>query len=172
MKETDSDFQKAIEFSMLWCKAWEAEEITDEVLAERVSELLESLNGARGFLVIALASDFPLLDRLPDPLLIQMRAAGEMMVDLLVKNLAMSTAMAVHHQRKADEKQEASSRRITLRCQEILRLLEPNIVKKRLEVLLTAIEGRGKDVLFLDKWNYDQEQKLEIASKANDVAEE
>ena len=56
-----------------------------------------SCDGARGFFVISLAGDSPLMDRLPDPLQMQLRAAGDGVVDLTVRNLAMSTAMALHH---------------------------------------------------------------------------
>ncbi len=171
MKETESDFQKAIEFSMLWCKAWEEGELSDEVLADKVSELTNSLNGVRGFLAFCLSSDCPLLDRLPEPLVIQLRASGEIVIDITVKNLAMSTAMAIHHQRNSDRKTQKVSERITERCSELLRLLEPNAVKRRLEKLIDGIEGKGADVIFLKKWGYDQEQKQAIRSSINNVAE-
>ena len=40
--------------------------------------------------VISLAGDSPLMDRLLDPLQPQLRAAGDGVVDLTVRNLAMS----------------------------------------------------------------------------------
>ena len=39
------------------------------------------------------------------PLVLALRSAGEGVVDLSVRNLAMSTAMALHHQRQGDRGQ-------------------------------------------------------------------
>ena len=70
-----------------------------------------------------------------------------------------------------DAKQQIGSERVTARCTELLRLLEPNQVKKRLERLLAATKGEGDDINFLNRWNYDKEQKLAIASTIYAVAE-
>ena len=164
-------FEQAINASMLWCKAWDEGEISDEVLADRVAELLASRNGARGFFVVSLSSDSPLLDRLSDPLAIKLRAAGSSIIDLTVRNLAMSTAMALDHGRKANITQQIASERIKTRCLEILRLLDPAGVKNRLERLLEATKGTGEDLAFLNKWNYDSEQRNAIAKSVNAVAE-
>ena len=102
----------------------------------------------------------------------QLRAAGEGVVDLTVRNLAMSTAMAMHHQRAGDMAQQAGSKRVTSRCTELLRLLEPQSVKTRLEQLLEAVEhNRGEDVAFLNRWGYDDEQKHAITASIEAIAE-
>ena len=155
----------------MWCNSWEAGELSDEVLAERVSELLETSTGARGFFAISLSSNSPLMDRLPEALIFQLREAGEMVVDLVAKNLAMSTAMALHHQRNKNFKQQFGSQNITRRCLELLKVLEPFSVKKVLESLLEATKGKGKYADFLNKWNYDDDQKLKIAAAINLIAE-
>ena len=171
MSTIEPTFKQAINASMLWCNAWENEELSDEVLADRVAELLASRDGARGFFVISLASDCPLMDRLPDPLLVQLRAAGGIVIDLTVRNLAMSTAMAIEHKRKGDFEQQACSERITARTVELLRLLEPNQVKSRLEIMLEAtVNSNGSDMEFIRKWGYNNEQKLAITSTIYNVA--
>ncbi len=172
MNEKEPSFEQAMNAAMIWCKAWEEEQLSDEVLAERVSELMASRNGARGFFVIMLATDCPIMDRLPEPLVIRLREAGEIVVDLTVRNLAMSTAMSVYHQRLKDDKQQAGSDRVTARCRDLLRLLDPMQVKKRLEKLLDATNGKGDDVLLFNRWGYDKEQKLAIASTVYSVAEQ
>ena len=171
MNTKEPTFEQAINATILWCKAWETGELSDEVLADRVSELLASRNGTRGFFVISLSSDCPLMDRLPESLILRLRAAGDIVVDLSVRNLAMSSAMAIHHQRKSDSGKQAGSERITCRCIEILRVLEPNQVKKRLENLLMGLKGKGADVEFLEKWNYDEEQKMTIKANILSIAE-
>jgi hypothetical protein len=99
------------------------------------------------------------------------RQAGAGVVDLTARNLAMSTAMALHHQRQEDGTMQASSERVHERCVELLRLLEPQAVKQRLETLLEATAGRGDDVAFLDRWGYDAEQRAAIAAAIEQVAE-
>jgi hypothetical protein len=160
-----------MEIAAQWLGLWERGELSDEVLADRVGELVVSRDGARGFFVVALAGDSPLMDRLPEPLVLQLRAAGEGVVDLTARNLAMSTAMALHHRRSGDGQQQEGSERVQLRCTELLRLLQPEAVKRRLETLLAATAGAGEDVAFLARWGYDEQQKAAIAAAVEAVAE-
>jgi len=161
-----------MEISAQWLQLWEAGELSDEVLADRVAELVASRDGARGFFVVSLVGDCPLMDRLPEPLVLQLRLAGEPVVDLTVRNLAMSTAMALHHGRAEDNDQQAASERVSGRCCELLRLLEPAAVKTRLETLLAAArDGQGEDVAFLDRWGYDPQQRQAIAAAIEAVPE-
>ena len=164
-------FQQAMEITAQWLALWENGELSDEVLGDRVAELVASRYGARGFFVVSLAGDSPLMDRLPDSVVLALRQEGAGVVDLSARNLAMSTAMAMHHQRSGDAGQQAGSERVQLRCTELLRLLEPGAVKDRLETLLEATAGSGEDVGFLDRWGYDAEQKAAIAEAVLAVAE-
>ena len=164
-------FQQAMEITAQWLALWDNGELSDEVLADRVAEMVASRDGARGFFVVSLAGDSPLMDRLPDPVVLALRQAGDGVVDLTARNLAMSTAMALHHRRSGDAGQQGGSERVQLRCTELLRLLEPGAVKERLETLLEATDGRGEDVAFLDRWGYDAEQMASIAQAALAVAE-
>ena len=171
MNKQKPSFEEAMNVAMLWCNSWEEGNISDEVLADRVAELIETKEGARGFFVISLSSDSPLLDRLPDPLIFQLRKTGENIVELTVKNLAMSSAMALQHKKNEDFQHQSKSERITSRCIFLLRLLEPYLVKKHLENMLAATEGRGKLVNFLDRWEYTKEQIVAISENIHSVAE-
>ena len=169
MSSEQSNFEKAMKTTILWNNSWEAEEISDEVLADRVSNLIKTEEGARGFFVISLSTDSPLMDRLPDPLVFTLRSAGELIVDLTTKNLAMSTAMSIYHKKKGDEIKQNSSKRISSRCIELLILLEPNLVKKRIELLIKGLEGEGVYSYFLNKWGYNKEQKEAISQVINKI---
>jgi len=167
----EPSFSQALEIANQWLALWEAGELSDEVLADRVSELVASRDGARGFFVVALAGDSPLMDRLPDPVALMLRAGGEGVVDLSVRNLAMSSAMALQHRRSGDGVMQAGSERVQTRSTELLRLLDPGLVKQRLETLLEGTAGSGTDVAFLDRWGYDAEQRAAIGAALLAVAE-
>ncbi|MFO0040161.1 MAG: hypothetical protein ACK522_14635 [Synechococcaceae cyanobacterium] len=165
-------FAAAIEQAGAWLAAWEAGELSDEVLADRVGALVRHRDGARGFFVVALTGDTPLMDRLPEPLVLQLRLAGDGVVDLTARNLAMSTAMVLAHGRAGDSERQAASERVQARSRELLRHLEPQAVKARLETLLAAAaDGVGEDVAFLDRWGYDLDQRAAIAQAVHSVAE-
>lgn len=166
-------FPEAMEITAQWLSQWEAGELSEEVLADRVGALVRSRDGARGFFVVAMAGDSPLLDRLSDPLLLQLRAAGEPVVDLTARNLAMSSAMVIAHQRSGDPIQQAGSERVRARAIDLLRHLESGRVCERLQTLLQAArDGQGEDVAFLERWGYDEEQRQAIAIALEAVAEQ
>ena len=169
MNDQKPTFKQAMEATMLWCKSWENDEISDEVIADRVGELLKTIEGVRGFFVVSLTIDCPLMDRFPDPLIFQLRSSGEIVVDLTVKNLAMSSAMVITHRENKDL-QEMQSERIKIRCIELLKLLDSNRVKKRLDALLEATKGNGKDLKFLNKCGYNDKQISAIEESIYEVA--
>ena len=169
MNEQKPTFKEAMQASMLWCKSWENDEISDEVISDRIGELIKTVEGARGFFAVSLSIDCPLMDRFPDALIFQLRSSGEIVVDLTVKNLAMSSAMIITH-RKNKDPQELQSERIKIRCIELLKLLDSTKVKRRLDVLLQAINGNGKDLKFINKWGYNYEQINAIAESIDEVA--
>jgi len=164
-------FQEAMALASLWLEEWEQDVLSDEVLSERVGDLVASRDGARGFFVVAMAGEGPLMDRMPEALIQSLRLAGEGVVDLTARNLAMSTAMAVHHGRNQDKVATLASQRVSERSRALLRLLDPNLVKLRLECLLASTRGEGQDVEFLERWGYDDEQRAQIAAAIEAVAE-
>jgi hypothetical protein len=60
---------------------------------------------------------------------------------------------------------------VQARCTDLLRGLEPQAVKQRLETLLAATAGEGEDVAFLDRWGYDTDQRAAIAAAIEAVAD-
>ena len=169
--DTPIGFREAMALASQWLEEWEQDELSDEVLSERVGDLVASRDGARGFFVVAMAGEGPLMDRMPEALIQSLRLAGEGVVDLTARNLAMSTAMALHHERNQDRVAALASQRVSERSRALLRLLEPNLVKLRLETLLAGTRGEGQDVEFLERWGYDEEQRDQIAAAIEAVAE-
>ncbi len=169
MNDPKPSFKQAMNVTILWCNSWEKDELSDEVLADRIGELLKTIEGARGFFVVSLSIDCPLMDRLPEPLIFQLRSSGQIVVDLTVKNLAMSSAMVIEHQ-KNNNSQQMQSERIRTRCIELLKLMDSNKVKSRLEILLEATKGNGKDLELLNRWGYSNEQRQAISKSIYEVA--
>ena len=169
MNEKKPTFKEAMQASMLWCKSWENDEISDEVISDRIGELIKTVEGARGFFVVSLSIDCPLMDRFPDALIFQLRSSGEIVVDLTVKNLAMSSAMIITH-RKNKNAQLIQSERVKIRCIELLKLLDTNMVKKRLDKLIEGTKGNGEDLKFINRWGYDDEQINAISESIYEVA--
>ena len=169
MNDQKPTFKEAMEATMIWCKSWENDEISDEVISDRIGELIKTVEGARGFFVVSLSIDCPLMDRFPDALIFQLRSSRDIVIDLTVKNLAMSSAMVITHHKNNDS-QEIQSERIKIRCIELLKLLDSTQVKKRLDVLLEATKGNGTDLKFLDRWGYNYEQITAISESIYKVA--
>lgn len=163
-------FQDAIAKSAEWIRLWDAEELSDEILADHVGKLVRFHDGARGFFVASLTSDSPLMDRLPEILIAQLRLVGESVVDLTTRNLAMSTAMFVEHRRQHNQDLLEGSQRVQRRSVELLRNLDPKLVKDRFEQMLQGLDGEGDDVKFISRWGYDNDQKEAIKEALLNVA--
>lgn len=164
-------FQEAIAMSAEWIRLWDAGELSDEVLADEVGKLVRERDGARGFFVVSLTGDSPLMDRLPEPLVFHLRLIGPDVVDLTVRNLAMSTAMALHHRRQQDQSMLDGSLRVQGRSRDLLAHLDPLLVKEKLESMLAGLKGQGEEQAFFERWGYDEEQRKDIESALMAVAD-
>jgi len=156
-------FPQAIHHTESWLGQWQEGAITSEVLAQKVALLLSTSHGRRGFFVVALAGPSPLLDHPPTPILEQLRRGGAGVVDLVVRNLAMGTAMALEHQQRGHGEQAMGSLQVQRRAQALLSHLDPVAVDQGLHQLLAATEGQGPYRDFLQRWNYDTAQCQAIA---------
>ena len=91
LKETS--FTQAINISAQWCKEWGVDLLSEEVLADRVAELIKTKNGLRGFFAYALSDqNCSLLDKLPFSFVFKLQEAGDDVVEIVIKNLIMSSA--------------------------------------------------------------------------------
>jgi len=96
----EATFSQAINISAKWCKEWGEDLLSEEVLADRIAELIKTKNGLRGFFAYALSDkDCFLLDELPFSLIYKLNEGGEAVVEIVVKNLIMSTAQIIIHHR-------------------------------------------------------------------------
>ncbi|MFQ3680141.1 MAG: hypothetical protein SNJ60_06510 [Pseudanabaenaceae cyanobacterium] len=144
---------------------WLAQGVRGEAgWAEGLRATWETELGPRAFWVAFLTGDCPWGDD-PPPALVDLVAAGPPVLgELLVKNLAMATAMALTHERQGNADGAAGSRQVQRRSQRFLQAWKPPAVVARLQQLHGAALGADNpDRAFLAKWGYDEAQRAAIA---------
>jgi hypothetical protein len=128
-----------------------------------VSSLVISENGARGFFVTYLTNDNPLVDEKSSGIVIALETSPEIVSELLVKNVAMSTAMKITHNRNNNLEMAEKSARVTQRSLNLISQLSLSQIKEKIELLIKTIEEeKGIYQEFLNRWGYDDEQKQAI----------
>lgn len=134
-------------------------------LQQRITELLQTSNGARGFFVTFLTGEW----QISPEVISAVQAVPQPSAELMVKNLVMSTAMAITHQRQGDAQQAEGSRRVAQRSSHLLQAwLDRDStcpVKEIARAMYTsATTNQGEYTDFLRKWGYDPEQLQAIAT--------
>jgi len=166
----EASFTQAINISAQWCKEWGEDLLSEEVLADRIAELIKTKNGLRGFFAYALSDkDCLLLDKLPFSLIFKLNEGGDTVVEILVKNLIMSSAQIIIHRRENNHEYETTSENISNRCKAILRLLDTKLVTKNVSLVLEEINNMGNS--FDNSIKYDSEQKEFIKKQIFDIAQ-
>ena len=89
-------------------------------------------------------------------------------MEIVVKNLIMSTAQIIIHQRDNNHEYKISSKNIADRCKAILRVLETNSVTKSVNQILRNLDNMGNS--FENSIKYDSEQKEFIKKQILDIA--
>ena len=166
----EANFTQAINISAQWCKEWGEDLLSEEVLADRIAELIKTKKGLRGFFAYALSDkNCFLLDKLPFSLLFKLNESGDAVVEVVVKNLIMSSAQIIIHRRENNKEYELTSENISDRCKAILRLLETNLVKNNVNKVLKGLDNMGNS--FDNSIKYDSEQKEFIKKQILDIAQ-
>jgi len=166
----EASFSQAINISAQWCKEWGEDLLSEEVLADRIAELIKTKNGIRGFFAYALSDkDCLLLDKLPFSLMFKLNEGGDAVVEIIVKNLIMSSAQIIIHRRDNNHEYEITSENIADRCKAILRLLETRSVTKSVNKVLRDLNNMGNS--FDNSVKYDSEQKEFIKKQIFDIAQ-
>ena len=166
----EATFTQAINISAQWCKEWGEDLLSDEVLADRIAELIKTKKGLRGFFAYALSDkNCFLLDKLPFSLIFKLNECGDAVVEIVVKNLIMSSAQIIFHRKENNHEYEITSETIADRCKAILRLLETKSVTKNVNQILKDLDNMGNS--FDNSIKYDEEQKEFIKKQILDIAQ-
>ena len=168
LKETS--FTQAINISAQWCKEWEEELLSEEVLADLVAELFKTKNGLRGFFAYALSDQSCyLLDKLPFSIVFKLQEGGNDVVEIVVKNLIMSSAQIIVHDRDKNLEYKANSENISERCKNLLRTLETKLVTKTINQIIKDLDNLGNS--FDNSKKYNDKQKEFIKQQILDIAQ-
>ena len=165
-------FEEAIAFTQSLLNQT-ATDKSQQAIAETIAQLVKSENGARGFFVTYLTSDNPLADN-PSPEVVQaLQSSPTIVAELLVKNLAMSAAMAISHRRKGNEEMAQGSDRVRSRTTHLINQVKlPQFPELAQALRESAITGEGSYKTFLQRWNYDTEQRQVICQAIAQVIPE
>ncbi|MGA7953602.1 MAG: hypothetical protein WCA07_08780 [Gloeobacterales cyanobacterium] len=143
--------------------------LSETEMLDRTKTLLETEAGARGFFVVFLTGDSILADCPPGWLLSLFAKAPELVAELLIKNLAMSTATTLAHEAQGNPEQADGSRQVAQRTTAILKALchppfgpVPVLERKMRSMLQTLRDEEGPYRNFLDRWEYDSKQRQAI----------
>ena len=165
----EDSFTQAINISAQWCKEWGEDLLSEEVLADRIAELIKTKKGLRGFFAYTLSDkNCFLLDKLPFSLIFKLNEGGDPVTDIVVKNLIMSSAQIIIHRRENNHEYEMASENISDRCKAILRLLETKSVTMSVNQVLRDLDNMGNS--FDNSVKYDSEQKKFIKKQILDIA--
>ena len=166
----DPSFIQSINVAKDWCKDWDEDLLSDEVLADRIKELIKTKNGTRGFFAYALSdSKCTLLDKLPSSLIFTLQERGDHIVEITIKNLFMSSAQILHHQKDNNFEYAERSTIISDRCINLLKELDTKLVTKKINEMLSKIDTMGNS--FDKEVKYNAEQKNFIREKVNEIAQ-
>ncbi|MGG6292918.1 hypothetical protein ACQ4M4_00725 [Leptolyngbya sp. AN02str] len=163
-------FEGAIALTQSLMAQMDASAISETDLRQTVAQLVATENGARGFFVAYLTDERSLADQPSAGLIEALRSSPTIVSDLLVKNLAMSAAMAIAHRRNQNESMAQGSDRVRSRTTELIQQLNLSAIADKLTQLQTTLAtGSGDYEPFLTRWNYDDEQRQVIHTAVKDA---
>ncbi len=163
-------FEEAITFTQTFLSLLETEELTESEIKTIITQLVQSENGARGFFVTYLTDQRPLGDRPSPGIITGLQTSPAVVSELLVKNIAMSTAMAITHHRNNNEAMGNSSQRVRSRSLNLSQQLQLSQIKEYAQHLYdSAKNGTGNYQSFLERWGYDDEQKQAIQTTLEEM---
>jgi hypothetical protein len=136
---------------------------SEALLESAIAGLIQTMNGARGFFVTFLTGESRLADEPTAAVLKGLRSNPDAIADLMVKNIAMPTAMILIHNRNGNPDLAASSQLTQQRSMHLVQQLNCPEITQLLKSLQCTLQNQSTDYQdFLDRWGYDEEQRIAI----------
>ena len=166
-------FQQAIALTESLLSQIDASAISDSETTDAIAHLVKTENGARGFFVTYLTSDVSIADNPPTSVVQALQSSPDVVAELLVKNLAMSATQAMYHRRNHKEDMAEDSERVRQRTERLIQLVDLSAVYDRAQKLMeSATTGEGEYKAFLERWDYDAEQRQVMAQALQQIIPE
>jgi hypothetical protein len=135
-----------------------------DTITQKITELVSTENGARGLFVTYLTSDLPYTEHPSLEVITALKTSPILVNELLVKNLAMSTAMVIYHRSQGDEENAQGSEKVQEKTGQLIKQLLSQSLGEKLQQLATSLNtGQGEYQAFLERWGYDDCQRQAIA---------
>ncbi|NJR39735.1 MAG: hypothetical protein HC781_14075 [Leptolyngbyaceae cyanobacterium CSU_1_4] len=146
------------------------EQLSEPEIQAAITTLVLTQDGARGFFVTYLTDDRPLADQPTNAVVKALQTSPALVAELLVKNLAMSTAIAIAHRRNSNEVMARGSDRVQRRTTALIQRVQmPEVAEKAAQLQASAETGGGEYESFLERWGYDTEQRQRIAQVMGEI---
>ncbi|MBF2029056.1 MAG: hypothetical protein IGS48_20225 [Oscillatoriales cyanobacterium C42_A2020_001] len=156
-------FEEALQVSQALLEGMVEGSLNTAEVQQAIAHLVSSGNGARGFFVVYLSEPRSLADESTSAVIEALKTSPGTISSLLVKNLAMSTAMATAHRRNHNEEQALGSDRVQARTLHLIQHLQTLELKEHAIALCQTLDGTSSSYQsFLERWGYDQEQQQAI----------
>jgi hypothetical protein len=156
-------FEEAIALTQALLDRIESGSLSEAGVESAIAALVRSENGARGFFVTYLSDPRALADHPTPAIVAALKNVPTVISSLLVKNLAMSTAMAISHRRNQNELQAQGSDQVANRSSRLIQALPLPDLQQQAQLLDQSIHTPGGTYqAFLDRWGYDAEQRQAI----------
>lgn len=139
-------------------------EISPPQLQQTIAQLVATENGARGFFVMYLSDPRSQMEDYTDLVVAALQTSPDVISSLLVKNLAMSTAMILTHQRNQKAELVSGSEQVRSRSLKLIQQLQTPQLQAQIQALGHSVAtATGDYQAFLERWQYDTEQRQAIA---------
>ena len=135
-----------------------------DTITQKITELVSTENGARGFFVTYSTSDLSYTEYPSLEVITALKTSPTLVNELLVKNLVMSTAMVIYHRSQGDEANAQGSEKVQEKTGQLIKQLLSQSLAEKLQQLATSLNtGQGEYQAFLERWGYDDCQRQAIA---------
>lgn len=163
-------FEAAMAASQSLLNQMEEGQLSEAELGATVSELVNTANGVRGFFVVYLTDARPFADT-PTPAVIQaLQSSPDTVTEFAIKNLAMSTAMEIAHQRNGNSELAQQSAQVRDRSTTLIKLMNGDRLRTEAQTLHQSIVAPpGTYTTFLKKWGYDTAQQQAISTRLETI---
>ncbi|MFM7711978.1 MAG: hypothetical protein ACKO7A_04305, partial [Microcystis sp.] len=116
-----------------------------DTITQKITELVSTENGARGFFVTYLTSDLSYTEYPSLEVITALKTSPILVNELLVKNLAMSTAMVIYHRSQGDEENAQGSEKVQEKTSQLIKeLLSPALGEKLQQLATSLNRGQGE----------------------------